>query len=188
MSLTLLAAADRVAKPWKNGGGVTSDVLVVPAGAGLDDFAARISIAEVAASGPFSAFPGIDRTTAILAGDGFALSVDGVGHRLGRGDAPLAYPGDVPAAAVLLGGPTTDLNVMTRRGVRRHRVARLALPAGTRADLAAGDRVTLWLAGTGTIADAAAALAPGPRDAVVSDAAVTVTATTDVDAFAILFF
>jgi hypothetical protein len=40
-----------------------------------------------------------------------------------RLDAPaLAYPGDVDAQCTLLGGPVRDLNVMTRRGVYRHRL------------------------------------------------------------------
>ena len=66
--MRLLRAADRVAVPWKNGGGVTHDVIVSPAGATLDDFDWRISIAEIARSGPFSRFPGIDRTLAVLEG------------------------------------------------------------------------------------------------------------------------
>lgn len=50
--------ADRVFRPWKNGGGETAEILAFPAGAGFDDFSWRISTAIVAASGPFSAFPG----------------------------------------------------------------------------------------------------------------------------------
>jgi len=50
--IKLLKAADRAAIPWKNGGGVTRDVIVSPAGATLENFDWRISIAEIA-SGVF---------------------------------------------------------------------------------------------------------------------------------------
>lgn len=121
--MRLLKASERAARPWKNGGGVTFDVASFPEGSSLDTFAWRISIAEVAGDGPFSRFEGIDRSTAILAGEGFRLTFgDGRVEDL-RLDAPaLAYPGDVDAQCTLLGGPVRDLNVMTRRGVYRHRL------------------------------------------------------------------
>ncbi len=58
------------------------------------------SIAEVAADGPFSRFEGIDRSTAILRGEGFRLAFgDGRMENL-RLDAPaLAYPGDIARIA-----------------------------------------------------------------------------------------
>ncbi|WP_414627933.1 HutD family protein [Methylobacterium ajmalii] len=112
--------------PWKNGGGETVEVAVHPAVPGLDGFDWRVSMATVAADGPFSCFPGIDRTLAVLDGAGLDLSVEGQGaHRLMPATAPLAFPGDVPAFARLVGGPVTDLNVMTRRRACRQRVARL---------------------------------------------------------------
>jgi environmental stress-induced protein Ves len=121
--MRLLAATDRLARPWKNGGGVTFDVLSFPEESSLETFAWRISIAEVASDGPFSLFPGIDRSTAILRGEGFRLAFgDGRMEEL-RLDAPaLAYPGDVATDCTLLGGPVRDLNVMTRRGISRHRL------------------------------------------------------------------
>lgn len=121
--IRLLPAADRIARPWKNGGGVTFDVASFPDGSTLDTFAWRISIAEVASDGPFSRFEGIDRSTAILSGEGFRLAfADGRVEDL-RLDAPaLAYPGDLATDCTLLGGPVRDLNVMTRRGAYRHRL------------------------------------------------------------------
>ena len=121
--MRLLKASERAARPWKNGGGVTFDVASFPEGSSLDTFAWRISIAEVAGDGPFSRFEGIDRSTAILAGEGFRLVFDDGRVEDLRLDAPaLAYPGDVDAQCTLLGGPVRDLNVMTRRGVYRHRL------------------------------------------------------------------
>ncbi|MBM7325185.1 HutD family protein, partial [Agrobacterium sp. S2] len=48
--------------PWKNGGGVTTEIIVHPAKASMADFDWRISMANVAQDGPFSIFPGVDRT------------------------------------------------------------------------------------------------------------------------------
>jgi environmental stress-induced protein Ves len=114
--MRLLRAADRVAVPWKNGGGVTRDVIVSPAGAGMDDFDWRISIAEIASDGPFSAFPGIDRKLAVLEGK-VALTIDGGAPVvLDRQAAPLDFQGERAIQADLVDGPSMDLNVMTRRG------------------------------------------------------------------------
>lgn len=138
MPILLLPAAARIAKPWKNGGGVTTEVFVSPEGADLAGFQFRLSIAEVAGDGPFSAFPGIDRTTAILSGNGFELDFgNGKTSLLTQETAPFSYPGDAPAACRLLGGPTADLNAMSRRGSTRHRMVRhdisepLRVPAAT---------------------------------------------------------
>ena len=68
MDVRILRAADRVPAAWKNGGGVTREVASWPEQAGLDGFDWRISLAEVAAGGPFSVFPGVDivRTSTAL--------------------------------------------------------------------------------------------------------------------------
>ncbi len=156
--MRLLAATDRIARPWKNGGGVTFDVLSFPEQSTLENFAWRISIAEVASDGPFSRFEGIDRSTAILRGEGFRLVLgDGRVEDL-RLDAPaLAYPGDVATDCSLLAGPVRDLNVMTRRGVYHHRLrlvsgdgvaegeAVLVCPRGSaRITLADGASITMY--------------------------------------------
>lgn len=59
---------------WKNGGGETAEVLCHPAGAAFDDFDWRISTARVDRSGPFSAFPGVDRVLTVLEGDTMVLT------------------------------------------------------------------------------------------------------------------
>ena len=110
---------------WKNGGGETAEITVFPEGAGLDDFGWRVSMATVEAGGPFSAFPGVDRTLSILEGEGVALEIDGRPPvTLTEGSAPYGFAADAATNAKLVGGPITDLNVMTRRGRHAHRVAR----------------------------------------------------------------
>jgi hypothetical protein len=122
--MRILRASGRVAVPWKNGGGTTSEVVAFPSGAGFDDFGWRISIADIARGGPFSQFPGIDRTLAMLKGE-VSLSIAGRDAiALSADMPPVEFPGDVPTSAELIGGAATDLNVMTRRGAFTARVTR----------------------------------------------------------------
>lgn len=112
-------ALDAIAPtPWKNGGGTTREIAAWPPGAGMDAFAWRISVADIAADGPFSAFPGIDRQIALLDGAGVRLrAVDGTfDHRLDEIGVPFAFAGETPVDATLIAGATRDFNVMTRRG------------------------------------------------------------------------
>ncbi len=119
--MRLLLAAERIAQPWKNGGGVTREVAVWPEGARFETFDWRVSIAEVAASGPFSRFEGIDRTLAILHGRMRLTFPENV-LELDAECAPLAFPGEAPCEGTPLDGPVTDLNFMTRRGKVRGRM------------------------------------------------------------------
>jgi len=112
----ILRAADRVALPWKNGGGITREVAVHPADSSLSTFDWRVSLAEVSRGGPFSGFPDVDRHMAVIRGR-LTLAVAGrAPQHLAADSAPVAFPGEVAAFAEPLGPPVTDLNVMTRRG------------------------------------------------------------------------
>ncbi|MGL4287112.1 MAG: HutD/Ves family protein [Phreatobacter sp.] len=131
--MQIIRSSDYRRMPWKNGGGETTEIAVAPRGASIEDFDWRVSMARVGTSGPFSAFPAVDRTLCILAGRGIDLTVAGHGTvRLDRDGAPIAFPGDVPAGADLVDGPVEDLNVMTRRGRFRHRLTRIAADHPTR--------------------------------------------------------
>ena len=100
--------------PWKNGGGITLELAVEPPDATLETgFAWRLSSAEVALSGPFSRFPGLERTLLLLSGGGLGLDFGEHGARvLDQPLAPLRFSGDWPAQATLLGGPCVDFNLM----------------------------------------------------------------------------
>ena len=111
---TVLRWDELEALAWKNGGGSTRNVLASPAGSGPEHFDWRVSIAEVAADGPFSAFPGVERVIMLVEGAEMALDVDGVTHRLERFDL-LAFSGEATTLCRVPSGPTRDLNLMTRR-------------------------------------------------------------------------
>lgn len=124
--MRLIRAKDYRRMPWKNGGGETIEIAVHPKNADTSSFDWRVSMARVEMDGPFSSFPGIDRTLAILDGAGIELSVEG--QDVARiEDAPRSFPGDVTTSARLINGPITDLNVMTRRGSFQSRVTTLEL-------------------------------------------------------------
>lgn len=114
--------------PWKNGQGMTEEVLCFPAGSDAERFGWRLSIAHVGADGPFSLFPGVDRTIALLEGNGLLLDLpeDRTVTLTGTGD-PFSFPGEWPVAGRNLHGPTMDLNAMTRRGRFRHTMTRRTL-------------------------------------------------------------
>lgn len=101
-------------QPWKNGGGVTHEIARAEEDGAL---LWRLSIAEVATDGPFSAFPGLTRILTVIEGAG--LHLDTPDTRL---DAlplkPVRFSGDLPIDSQLIDGPVRDFNLIwdaTRR-------------------------------------------------------------------------
>jgi environmental stress-induced protein Ves len=115
MKATHLRAGDFVAQRWRNGGGSTTQMAVHEhAGHWLW----RLSVADVAESGPFSNFAGYRRILAVLDGGGMRLSVAGQPPvELRRGDAPFPFDGGARTHCTLLDGPVKDLNLMVQQGV-----------------------------------------------------------------------
>ena len=124
--MRIIRAGDCRTTPWKNGGGSTTEIAAGPEGASLDTFDWRVSMARVASDGPFSDFPGIDRTLAVINGAGMLLSIGSDAPvMLSSGTEPVSFAGDTPTSARLTEGEITDLNVMTRRGRFSHRLSRV---------------------------------------------------------------
>ena len=121
MTARVFRNEDLVRVPWKNDGGTTAEVAAFPEGSTFETFGWRISMADVASDGPFSLFPGIDRTLILVEGDGIELDVEGIAYPLDRVSPKLSFSGDDVTIGRLLSGPIRDLNVMTRRGQFRHR-------------------------------------------------------------------
>lgn len=109
------------ATPWKNGAGVTREIVCQPAGAGTDDFHWRVSIAHIASDGPFSRFDGVDRIITLLEGAGVRLhsTDDALDHPLLTPLVPFAFAGEAPVQGLLVDGDCHDFNVMSRRAVCR---------------------------------------------------------------------
>ncbi|MYM74822.1 HutD family protein [Duganella sp. FT134W] len=113
--------------PWKNGGGSTTEIAVSPAGATLDNFDWRVSLATIAQDGPFSSFPGIDRSLALVHGDGVLLDFGDERFVLSPSEPLIEFAGEDAVHATVTGLQTTDFNVMTRRGQCRHRLELLTV-------------------------------------------------------------
>ena len=121
MTLQFFDLANMPATPWKNGGGSTRELVCWPpataAAGGMDSFGWRVSVATIAAPGPFSAFAGVDRQIMLLGGDGVQLTSSGWQHTLAERWQPFAFSGDEAVDCTMLGGISTDFNLMLRRGV-----------------------------------------------------------------------
>lgn len=99
--------------PWANGLGTTAVVARHP---DTDDWAWRLSIADVVADGPFSSLPDVDRWIAVASGAGMVLIVDGADTVLTAASGAFAFDGGAVTSCRLLDGPIHDLNLMLRRG------------------------------------------------------------------------
>lgn len=114
MAWRRIGAAEHRAMPWKNGGGSTAEIAIAPPGASVaQGFDWRLSIATIDGDGPFSAFPGYDRTILLLAGKGMVLTVAGQApHALDRPFVPFRFSGETATDCRLLDGRCEDLNLM----------------------------------------------------------------------------
>lgn len=133
-SIRHLRPADYRVMPWKNGLGTTTEIAVHPPGAGLDDFVWRLSLADLAASGPFSTFAGVERVLLQIEGEPMELVHEGLGRRRLAPLSPYRFQGEWPTHGELT-SPARDLNVMTRRARARAAVAVHDLAPGSSARL-----------------------------------------------------
>ena len=111
IQLSVLRAKDYPRMPWKNGGGSTEEI-TRDAGAGLDGFGWRLSIADIGESGGFSTFAGYQRVITVLQGQGMTLRVDGEHTRALLPLDPFAFGGESQVSCTLLGGPIRDFNLI----------------------------------------------------------------------------
>lgn len=131
--LALVPPGSRRTMAWRNGGGVTHELW--KEGDGVAGFGLRVSIAEVAADGPFSRFEGVDRVILLLEGRGFTLRrADGLELGFPTPLVPYAFAGEDGYHCALHDGPVLDFNVMADRATRRAGVSHHG-PGATRANL-----------------------------------------------------
>jgi uncharacterized protein len=123
---------DAPAVPWKNGGGVTRELLAYPS---ASNWTVRISVAHIEQDGPFSVFEGVTRWFAVLSGAGVQLEISpkfsapvGVDSNiklatkfveLSTDSPPLEFNGADQTYCNLIDGPTTDFNLMTTQSSAR---------------------------------------------------------------------
>jgi len=112
---------DLTLTPWKNGAGTTRQLWIHPADATLDTFAFRISAADVNALGPFSNYAGINRSLAVLSGQGLTLTM-AAGHNVDF--TPKAtvvdFDGGQAPSTTTCPEPILDIGVMSRMGIYTH--------------------------------------------------------------------
>lgn len=114
--LSIIPRDQQPVVPWRNGGGTTRIIAVDPPAAGSgDSFRWRVSIARIEQDGPFSHFPGVDRTLWLLSGKGLTLDFEIKEIMLDTPLAAASFSGDDKVTARLHDGPTEDLNVMADR-------------------------------------------------------------------------
>ena len=121
---TVVRVADIAPVPWRNGGGVTRELLAWP---DPQDWLLRVSVADILASGPFSVYPGIDRWCAVLDGGTVCLETAGTEPKELTALQPAlhAFSGDLATHCMALGPATRDFNLMARRSrirLRQHPV------------------------------------------------------------------
>lgn len=119
--MNILRREDYKVMPWKNGGGITTEIWVSPKGSGLagTPFQWRVSIADVASDGLFSKFPGYDRHIMLLEGQGMRLDTEENGPIDLALYRPAAFSGDWAVTGKLIDGPVRDFNLMVARDFGR---------------------------------------------------------------------
>ncbi|MDI4634005.1 HutD family protein [Pelomonas sp. V22] len=139
MSWSVMSAEAVTPQRWKNNGGWTRELLAWPHS---NDWALRISVADIEADGPFSAFEGVQRWFGVLSGHGVRLW----DYELCVGDDLLSFDGALAPDCELIKGPTRDFNVMHQRARGQLRVFR-----AEQAWVAEGQLVALFSVGGGVL-------------------------------------
>ena len=146
--MRLIRDTEQIRMPWKNGGGETIEIARGPDGSTLDSFDWRISRARIDRAGAFSRFEEVDRTLAILEGEGVALSIERQQEvTLTAASPPFSFDGAASVQSRLLKGPVTDLNVMTKRGRCSHSVESISARRSSLVSGVAGAIVVLFSTG-----------------------------------------
>lgn len=124
MSITLFCCAELPDLPWKNGLGLTKELVSWPPSSTMDDFDWRASIAHIANNCSFSRFPGINRVITLLTGSGIVIKTyDGaVCQTLDQSLKPFSFSGDLLIHVELIDGACHDFNLMTRGNTCNGRV------------------------------------------------------------------
>ena len=121
--MEIIRFTDLKPQPWRNGGGVTRELVSHPLAASAQDgvWDWRVSIADLTKAGDFSPFPGMERVLTVVEGELLLLNVGGSEHPLEK-YRPFRFSGEAPSSASLPTGDIRNLNVITRAGSYPSRV------------------------------------------------------------------
>jgi environmental stress-induced protein Ves len=116
MSWKVVELVDVEPTPWRNGGGITRELLAWPH---RDEWRIRISIADIERDGPFSLYPAADRFFVVLEGTGVELKIGGGTQVLTPESPPFCFSGNNEVDCRLVDGPTRDFNLIALPGAGR---------------------------------------------------------------------
>lgn len=112
----VISSLDYRRERWRNGLGWTREILRLPAQG--DDWALRLSVAEIEQDAAFSAFPGVERELVLLQGNGVRLRFeDGRVAEVLPPHGRVRFAGEAALHGELVDGTTHDFNLMWKRGL-----------------------------------------------------------------------
>src|SRR5258707_4970747 len=106
--VTRLDPSRYVRTPWKNGGGVTTDIA-------FNGDTWRFSRTPITVAGPFSDYTGFDRLQVLVAGSGLVLQTPSGEIDVRRPFRPVRFAGETPIVSRLEAGPVEVINLMGDR-------------------------------------------------------------------------
>jgi environmental stress-induced protein Ves len=112
--IRIVTPAEFRTQPWKNGGGVTHEIVRWP---DVEAYDVRVSLAADRVAAPFSRFPGYRRWSCLAGAAPIVLDVAGVLHALTAPGDAIDVDGDVAITCALPAGPTRLFNILVRHGV-----------------------------------------------------------------------
>lgn len=136
MKTTLLKSEDYTRSPWKNGGGVFTDIADAhrtdAAVKDWDSLLWRFASTPIVASGPFSHMPGIDRLQMVVAGRGLVLKAREQEFDEREPFTTVRFTGELEIVTELQAGPVEVVNLMARRGAVEIELEALRQPGDRR--------------------------------------------------------
>lgn len=134
-ALRILPASGYRVEPWRNGGGLTRVIAVgrprAPGATAAGEWDWRLSLAEIARAGPFSALPGVARQLMLVDGGPLLLRVGGRAARLQAVGDTLRFLGTDCVEADPGDTPVRVLNLMWRQTLPGGKLELVDLACGT---------------------------------------------------------
>ncbi|MBR0747532.1 HutD family protein [Bradyrhizobium japonicum] len=149
MKTTLLKSEDYTRSPWKNGGGIFTDIADAHcADAQAKDWDSllwRFASTPIVAPGPFSYMPGIDRLQMVVGGRGLVLKSPSQDFDEREPFTTVRFTGEMEIVTELEAGPVEVVNLMARRGAAE--IELLALREPGERPLSAGTHLVYAVSG-----------------------------------------